>query len=218
MTQPFISLAICTCDEGRETIEPLVNSLAGELHKSDSPRELVILDDYSTEESTVDYLVELKETGFNVNFHHLNGDFATHKNYMNSLCSGHYILNLDADESLSQEFLDALPEILWTNPDVDLWYLPRLNIVNGITEEHLQKWNWKLTDIDGFKIIQWPDWQGRLYRNANYITWVGAVHERITGHSGFSTFPEESAYAIRHVKDIDRQEKQNKFYSTIKVT
>lgn len=64
-------------------------------------------------------------------------------------------------------------------------------------------------------LINFPDWQGRLYKNRKGIEWQGKVHERIAGVKKYSFVPAEHIYSILHHKSIERQEKQNKLYAVI---
>jgi hypothetical protein len=82
--------------------------------------------------------------------------------------------------------------------------------VEGITEEHINKWGWK-QDEQGR--INFPDWQGRLYRKG--LNWHGKVHEKIIGAKKYSIMPEDEGFCILHPKTIERQERQNNFYSKI---
>lgn len=62
-------------------------------------------------------------------------------------------------------------------------------------------------------IINFPDLQGRIYRNKDFIKWEGKVHERIRIPGSFAVLPD--SYFLIHPKDIIKQEAQNKFYSTL---
>jgi len=64
--------------------------------------------------------------------------------------------------------------------------------------------------INGF-----PDYQTRIYRNTEDVTWMNKVHERITGYNTFSNLPAEEQWCLYHPKHIERQEKQNEFYEKI---
>lgn len=142
-----------------------------------------------------------------------DGDFAAHKNYLNSLCNGDWIFQIDADEIPHDYLLEYLPEILDLNgDDLDLIWVPRINIVTGITEEHIQKWRWGVNE-KGW--VNFPDYQSRLYRNRKDIRWEGRVHEQIVGVDKYTLFPQSEEYCLFHVKDIDRQERQNEYYATI---
>lgn len=65
-------------------------------------------------------------------------------------------------------------------------------------------------------IINWPDWQGRIYKNNDKIYWVNKVHEVIAGHKKFAKFPQDKKFSLLHYKDIQTQEQQNSFYTTIR--
>ena len=107
--------------------------------------------------------------------------------------------------------IENIHEILESN-DVDLIWLPRVNTVEGITEEHIQKWGWRVTE-KGW--VNFPDYQGRIYKNDKSIYWENPVHEVIKGAKKVSHFPPQEEFCLYHPKDINRQEKQNELYSQI---
>lgn len=137
-------------------------------------------------------------------------NFADWKNLLNSYCKGDFIYQLDADEVISEYMVKNVGEILDMNKDVDLYFVPRINTVSGLTEEHIKKWGWNVNE-NGW--VNFPDYQGRIYRQK--MTWYGKVHERIIGGEKFATLPSDEEYCIQHHKDITRQEKQNNLYSSL---
>ena len=139
-----------------------------------------------------------------------NNNFADWKNILNGYCKGDYIYQLDGDEMISEYMVKNLHQIVEMNPDVDLIFVPRINTVEGITEEHINKWGWRVND-KGW--INWPDAQGRIFRKG--MNFYGKVHERIVGGQKFSSLPLDEEYCIEHHKTIERQEKQNNFYKSI---
>ena len=98
------------------------------------------------------------------------------------------------------------------NPNIEIFFIPRINIVNGITNQHIQKWRWQVNEKNW---INFPDVQGRLYQNKQSIFWSGKVHEALQGFESYSIFPQEEVYCIKHIKEIERQERQNALYETI---
>jgi glycosyltransferase involved in cell wall biosynthesis len=126
-------------------------------------------------------------------------------------CSGKYIFQIDADELPNVDLLDMLPGILEANPEVDVYLVPRINTVSGITEEHIQEWRWR---VEGDR-INFPDYQWRIYKNIPTIKWVNKVHERLDGFKIYSTLPAQDEFCLLHPKTIERQEKQNEFYNTL---
>jgi len=145
-------------------------------------------------------------------------NFSAIKNYLNSLCTGDYIFQLDADEEVSTTFISQVHDILLSNPGIELFWVPRINIVNGLTDEHVKKWGWRVTTHSMTKeqVVNYPDYQGRLYKNIpSKIMWSKPVHEKIMGAETFTFFPDHEDYCIRHVKDIQKQEQQNSLYGKI---
>ena len=153
-------------------------------------------------------IIEIKKCHFN-----LNKDFASFKNNAKSYCTKDWVFQIDADETLSETFCRILHEVLETNEEIDLIAVPRVNIVNGLTQEDVTQWHWQLNS-QGW--VNWPDNQHRIFRNKPEIKWVNKVHEKIVGWRTYAELPsEDDSYALYHIKDIDRQRAQNEFYSTI---
>ena len=138
-------------------------------------------------------------------------DFAEWKNKLSKLCKGDYIFQIDADEFPHENLIESLPHILENN-ESDIILVPRVNIVRGITENHIQRWGWKVNN-KGW--VQWPDNQWRIYKNTSSIKWKNKVHEVLDGYNTYANLPEMEEYALYHVKTIERQEKQNSYYETL---
>jgi hypothetical protein len=204
-----ISYAITVCDELQE-IKRLVPFLLE--HKRPEDEIIVLYDQKNGSDEVIDFLLPFNRLPHVQTWRGMVfvNDFSIWKNKLNDYCGGDYILQLDADEMITEELIKMLPAILESNPEVDLFVLPRINTVDGITEEHINKWGWK-QDEQGR--INFPDWQGRLYRKG--LNWHGKVHEKIIGAKKYSIMPEDEGFCILHPKTIERQEKQNNFYSKI---
>jgi len=204
-----ISYSILTHNETDSLLE-LIDFL---VNNKDEEDEIVILDDYSDNEKTkeiLDTMCSIHEIKFEQR--HLLKDYAGQKNYLKNMCSGDYIINIDADEMPHRWLTKNIKEILESNPTIDLYWVPRVNTVDGITQEHINKWGWRV-DEKGW--VNFPDYQGRIWRNRPNIMWKNKVHEVLTGYKEHTYLPAEEKFSFYHPKDIDRQEKQNKFYEGI---
>ena len=141
----------------------------------------------------------------------LNNDFATFKNNLKSHCTKEWIFFIDADEYLSDGLIDSIHEILEANKGiVDVISVPRINTVEGLTREHIDKWRW-FVDDNGW--VNYPDYQTRICANKKDIEWKNKVHERLSGWKTIANLPH--GYDLIHPKTIERQEKQNKFYEQV---
>jgi hypothetical protein len=132
------------------------------------------------------------------------------KNNLKRHCTRDYIFQIDADEYLTEELLASLPEILELNPEVELYAVPRINTVKGLTSEHINKWGWYINE-NGW--INYPDHQTRILKNKPEISWINKVHERLVGAK--TTVPLPEGYELIHPKTIEKQEKQNQFYEQL---
>ena len=201
-----ISYSILVHNED-ETFEKLLQRLIEYKQPQD---EIVVLDDYSDNEKTKAILDYFHSTdNIKLEQRNLLHDFATQKNYLKNMCTGDYSFNLDADEMISHWFMKEIHGILEGN-EVDLIYLPRINTVDGITEQHCRMYGYTMNE-KGW--INYPDWQGRIFRNRPNIRWEKPVHERLTGFQTYAHLPMEQKYSIVHPKTIERQVQQNKFYN-----
>ena len=205
-----ISYAILACNEAKELTE-LLEALVYTIRDVD---EIVIILDETNHTEEVRTICESYITKADLKYytHPLNKDFAAQKNYLTSKCVGDWIVNLDADELLTPDLIRILPDIISMNDEVDVVWMPRVNTVEGITQEHIDKWNWQVND-KGW--VNWPDAQMRIYKNNGFIKWTQPVHERLVGHKSFGRLPFDVKYAIHHHKTITRQEAQNEFYKGI---
>ena len=197
-----ISYAITACNEHVE-LDRLLTQLSSYKRTID---EIVVQVDITATQEVKDIVSKHKLILY---VYPLNNDFSTFKNNLKSLCSKDYIFQIDADEYLSDQLLENIVFIIENN-DVDMYAVPRINTVEGLTQEHINKWGWRVNE-KGW--VNYPDSQTRIIKNKPEIRWENKVHERIVGYSTGAVLPE--GYDLIHPKTIARQEKQNDFYNKI---
>jgi glycosyltransferase involved in cell wall biosynthesis len=209
---------LVTCHNETLELLQLIEKLKTHIDFVTPKDEVVILDDFSDNEDTKKILEKARSYGFSVVQHALNKNFGEHKNYGSKHCLGDFVCQLDADEYFHPVLLSNLHELLESNPIVELYHVPRVNIVRGMTADDARMWGWhvsQLTEFPGLPIINWNsgDYQARIYKNDPKIYWHKPLHETITGAEYVSVLPLEVDYAIIHDKTIDRQRAQNEFYN-----
>ena len=209
-----ISYAITVCNE-LEEIKKLIPHLLQHKREED---EIVVLQDLKEKpikniEDTWEYLASFyKENQIVFITMVFDGNFSTLKNTLNHYCTGDYIFQIDADEIPSQTLIENLPLLLESNPEIDLYWVPRENYVKNITPFHLKQWGW---NQDNNGRINYPDFQTRIYKNISDIKWEGKVHERVIGFKTYSSLPINQDWDLLHIKSLERQEKQNNYYNTL---
>tara|TARA_A100001201_G_scaffold40130_2_gene41582 strand:- start:1945 stop:2568 length:624 start_codon:yes stop_codon:yes gene_type:complete len=205
-----ISYAITVCNEIIE-LQTLVSFLLDNKRTEDN---IVILFDKKNGSKMVEEFLRAKSVNSEFSWHaeEFDNHFANWKNKLTSLCTGDYIFQIDADELPNENLINLLPSILEENPHNEVYLVPRVNTVEGLTNEHIQKWRWRV-DKKGW--VNWPDYQMRIWKNKPEIKWKNKVHEVLNGHKTFSALPSIEGLALYHPKTIERQEKQNKFYDTL---
>jgi hypothetical protein len=205
-----ISYAITVCNEFVE-IQRLITFLLKNKRTQDN---IVILFDEANGDSEIEaFLRSHSQTGeFTWHKGKFERHFADWKNKLTSLCKGDYIFQIDADELPAEDLIQALPEIIELNPEMDVYLVPRVNTVEGLTPEHIAKWGWNVTDTGW---VNWPDFQWRIWKNVPEIKWVNKVHERLDGFKTYTALPDVEYFALYHPKTIDKQEKQNNLYDNL---
>lgn len=202
-----ISYAIPVCNEYKE-IEYLLEYL--NKHKREQDEIVVQCDQGNTTPEV--YNVLKQYSNIKIIEFALNRDFASFKNNLKDNCSGDYIFQIDADEYPEEYLMNTIEWVITNNPKTDIFWVPRINKVEGLTQEHIKKWRW---NVDDQKRVNFPDYQCRILKNVKRIKWKNKVHEVLTGHKTESQLPANKEFCIYHLKSIDRQEKQNEFYDTL---
>ena len=169
----------------------------------DKPKASPLLLDQLYRYSSANWIL-LKESAF-------QNHFADWKNELTQMCSGDFIFQIDADEIPHEYLIKNLHEIISLN-DSEVILVPRVNTVEGLTQEHIQKWGWNVNK-EGW--VNWPDYQWRIYKNDPKIKWINKVHERLDGFTKYGSLPAQEEFALYHPKDIKRQEKQNNYYNML---
>jgi glycosyltransferase involved in cell wall biosynthesis len=197
---PTISYAIAACNEHRE-LSFLLELLHNNICQED---EIVVqLDSNATQ--------EVKDIAKDYIEYPLNKDFASFKNNLSKHCTKDYIFQIDADEYPHPHLIANLAQIVEYNQSIDVFLVPRINTVSGLTQDHIRQWGWRVED----NRVNFPDYQWRIWKNNSNIKWINKVHEKLDGFKEFSLLPQSEEYCLFHPKDIVRQEKQNQFYNTI---
>ena len=203
----IISYAVPVCNEYKE-IEYLLRYLTQ--HKREQDEIVVQCDQGNTTSEVYEVLKQYPDVKV-IEFA-LNGNFAEFKNNLKNNCSGNYIFQIDADEYPEEYLMSTIEWLIKNNPGTDIFWVPRINTVKGLTQEHIDKWGWRV-DNDGR--VNFPDYQCRILKNVKRIKWKNKVHEVLTGHKTESQLPANKEFCIYHPKTIERQEKQNALYQTL---
>ena len=209
-----ISYAIPVCNEHVE-LEKLLLFLIKHIDEND---EIVVQCDQGNTTSEVHKVLDsfkapvgLKDPLKVIEFP-LNGHFSNFKNNLKEHCTGDWIFQIDADELPHESLITNLREVLKLNPTTEMFMVPRVNTVEGLTQTHINQWRWNINE-KGW--VNWPDYQTRIIQNGPKIKWQNKVHEQIVGVSTQGVLPMEEDWCLYHPKGIKRQEIQNNFYDNL---
>ena len=202
-SSPTICFAITVCDE-HEELQNVLDAIIPYLGEND---EILIQGDEGKVTDKVKFVIEKYSSAIKkyVEFP-LNRDFGAFKNNIFAHTEKQYIFQLDADEIPSPYLMKNLNEIIAHNPDIELLKIPRLNtIIND--DENLTTWE-NVNTIKKEELINFPDYQRRIYKNIKSIKWTKKLHEKIVGNKSSAYLPKKQEYCILHCK---RRKKQLKW-------
>jgi len=200
----FLSYLV-TCHNETSSLDKLLSKLVQ--NKKDN-HEIVLLDDYSDNPESLEIIQKYKEkTSFHQ--HKLDRNYGAHKNYGIEQCEGTWIFQLDGDEYPTDLLLENIDVVLESNADNEVLWLPRLNYFVGVTELDVKTWGWNYQD----GMINFPDYQSRVYRNLSHIRYQRRLHEKVEGFKTYTFVPPQKDYAIVHEKTIEKQRQTNLNYN-----
>lgn len=202
----FLSYLV-TCHNETESLEKLLSILTK--YKKNS-HEIVLLDDYSDNKTTLD-IIQKNKNQIKLVQHNLNKNYGNHKNFGIEQCSGRWIFQLDADEYPTTALIENIDLILEQNEINEVIWIPRLNFFHGVTEKDIMDWGWNYND----GMINFPDYQSRLYRNLQHIRYQRRLHEKVEGFKSYTFIPPQKDYAIVHEKTIQKQRETNIRYNQL---
>ena len=163
-----ITYSIQVCNESRELFS-LLNFLIKTIDYVDNIH--VIVDSlHKTEkvQKVLDYF------GSNVTiFERPFDSFYKNSQYHKEVATGDYIFGIDADEMPQEILIKSLKQVISTT-EQEIIFIPRINIHPGMTQEFLHKC--KQFKVNEMGWINWPDFQGRVYKNVDHINWSDEIH------------------------------------------
>ncbi|WP_261510078.1 glycosyltransferase [Chryseobacterium paludis] len=204
-----ISYGITVNNEVGE-IAQLLNVLLPLINKND---EVIVLQDITEKNKEVAAILDTYGDKIIRIEARLDGDFATFKNNLIKQATKNYLFQIDADEIPKGSLIEEIKYYLFKKRKKDVFMVPRINVVNGITNEHIERWNWLVND-KGY--INFPDYQHRIFKLNRGIKWENKVHEKLCNYKKIAGLPaSDYSMCLLHIKEIKRQEQQNSFYDTI---
>lgn len=211
MLHHFISITYgITVNNEVEEIKKLLQHLIPLIKYND---EIIVLQDITVENLEVSTILKSYENKIKVIKNKLGGDFASFKNNLIAASSKKYLFQIDADEYPKKQLIKQLKKYLYKNRKFDCFMIPRINIVQGLTEQDVKKWNWNLNE-KGY--VNFPDFQSRIFKLNGNIQWKNKVHEVLINHVNVREMPiQNEDYCLVHDKQIVRQRIQNEFYETL---
>ena len=203
-----LTYAIGVCTEHRE-LECLLHFLTTVYESDDEIN--ILVDTTKVTQAVRDTIEYFRPFGLKVCERAFDNNFAAHRNYHISQCSGDYIFMIDADEIPQEELIKSIKNII-IKSEAELIYIPRINLCPGYTKKWLEKCNFTVNEVGW---INWPDYQGRVFKNRPGIEWGLELHEKIQGSTKSILLEAHPNSALWHVKSTLKQDAQGAFYDSL---
>lgn len=166
---------VTPCYNHGHFLDDMLKSVASTIKATEY--EIIIVNDGSTDENTLQILSKLEDNGIKV-LHQPNMGLATARNRAIKEAKGKYILPLDADNMLNDDFVDKCCAFLETNNKFEIVYTDSIHFNDDTS------WYHKVGPFEIFKLINnnYID-ACAVYRKSNWINWGGYDGEMpVMGH------------------------------------
>jgi hypothetical protein len=220
MADITITYAITVCNELKE-LTALLNFLQPRIKPTDQI--LIQYDDGNTPKEVLDYLNILTSIHQNhkvIGFP-LNGDFAAFKNNLKSHSDGIFIFQIDADETPHEFLVENIHELISANLDVDLFLIPRINTVEGITKQHVDKWKWRITKMSSQIGEESFDKNSEEYLYLKYLNFIIEINDDVVVYyKPIVNRPDYQTRLYRRTSEIEwvgKVHEQIKGYNTLTI-
>ena len=200
-----LTYSIQVCNESRELFS-LLNLLTRIIDTEDYID--VIVDSNNTTEK-VDLVLKHFEDRITVHKRAFD-TFSKNCQFHIDVAKGDYVFHIDADELPQQPLVKILKQVI-DETGAEILAIPRINIHPDITEEEAKDRKWNVNEA-GF--INWPDYQMRIHKKCDYITWTDELHTKLTGSDKVSGTKAIPPLAMWHIKSMDKQNSRWKIDET----
>ena len=203
-----ISYAVEVCTEHRE-LEALLHFLTKVKDSEDEINVLVDSSKFSNEVSNV--LDRYHTSEVTVCQRMFDNNFSAHRNYHITQCKGDYIFMIDADEMPQETLINSIKDVI-TKSTAELIFVPRMNLCPGYTDAWARGHKFNVNEVGW---INWPDYQGRIFKNSPTIKWGNQLHEKVEGASKSIGLEASPKNGLWHIKTVLKQDAQGKFYDSL---
>lgn len=163
---------LITCSNEKQSLSNLLNSI--ELALEDTKNEMVVVldSDCKDNQDTKQILFNHRGNDSWYYTHSLNNDYSEHKNWGSKLCKNPWIFQIDGDELPTDTLLWNVTNIIDSNPDIEAFWIPRINDFIGVNEIHAKQWGWRLTPSTSIiheRVIDTNSEEYKFLKNNGYI-------------------------------------------------
>jgi hypothetical protein len=191
-----ITYTIQVCNESRELFS-LLNFLGKVIDDEDNVHVVV---DAKHKTEKVDLVLKHFEKFITV-FERPFDNFYENSKFHSEKATGDYVFLIDADEMPQEMFIKNLKHII-NETGGEIIAIPRINLHPGSTQDFIEKSNFNVNEMGW---INWPDYQKRIFKKCEHITWSDTLHTTIVGSDKVIGVQADPRLAMWHIKSIEKQ-------------
>jgi len=191
-----LTYSVQVCNESRELYSLL--SFLIQLRSGDDDIDVVVDSNHKTEK--VQQVLDQFKKHIRI-FERPFDNFKDNSQYHTDKSRGEYIFGIDADEMPQEALMKNIKHII-TQTDAEIIFIPRINIHPGLTSDFIR---WSGFNVNENGWINWPDYQGRIWKNCDYIKWSDETHTKLTGTSKIVKLQPNPQLAMWHIKSMEKQ-------------
>lgn len=197
-----VTYTIQVCNESRELFS-LINFLIKTIDPDD---EINVVADSNNVTDKVESVLEHFKEKINV-FKRPFDEFGKNCQFHTEMATGDFVFMIDADETPNEILIKHIKKIIEQSGN-EIIYIPRMNIHPDLTEEDRHAFGFKVNE-SGF--VNWPDYQGRIYKKCDHIKWSDEMHTRLEGTKKMCRLEPKIELGLWHIKCMNKQTSRWKF-------
>lgn len=203
-----VCFAITVCDEYEE-LRNLLNAIIPYVCENDEI--LIQGDEGNITDKVKEVIAEYSNSISKFVEFPLNHNFGAYKSQLAKHTKCKYIFQIDADEIPHPYLMRHIHRIIYNN-NLDLIRMARINIMIE-NDENFILWD-NFEKYKKYDRLNFPDYQRRIYRNTESISWTQNIHEKIIGFKTNAYLPTSEKYCLLHCKHWKKQiERDNQIFN-----
>lgn len=128
-------------------------------------------------------------------------NFKSNSQFHADKARGDFTFLIDADEMPQETLIKNIKKVI-QQTGAEIIFIPRINIHPGLTSDFIR---WSEFNVNEMGWINWPDYQGRIWKKCDYIKWSDEVHTKLIGTDKVVKLQPNPQVSMWHIKSMEKQ-------------